>query len=625
MPNDGVPVALPSRLRDGVLTNRRFPSMPTLRRSIAAVATSLALAAPAAHAQYSGAYVFGDSLSDAGQYGARFTTNPGLTIPMYVAQHFGISVTPSFYGGTDYAQGGAQVNAQSPLVPPDAPNLSIADQVSLQLGKGPLNHNALYQLWGGSNDILVVASEVGAGQMTAAQAQAAVAQAATDLVTQAVRLQSSGARYLIVYNVPDIGRSPLAASEGAQTSFTALSSLFDTTMNAGIAAAHLNVVQVNTFKLLDEVTANPAAFGFVNATIPVCTTASALQCTPSTLRDPNGALTWVFADGVHPTTGLALIGAEAALSMLQGPAMIGALAEEPLAAEQATFRAIDSRMMSSLDARPASGKLNVWGSYDYGHHDIDGPSLDGNADVDMLNVGGDVKMSDRLLVGGAFGYSDHKADFGGGNGGFKLRETTGTAYAGYGEGPWYLGATLGAGDLDYRDVHRDIRLGALTRTESGDTRGWHLMGSALGGYWFSYRDLLHGPFARLAYQKIHVDAYSERGSDSTALSYGQQERESLVSSLGWQVAGRLGNVRPFARVAWDHEGKDDDRSVSATPIGLAGTYSVPVIKPDNSWVEYTLGASADLGGVTGYLTGSATSGKSDGNGYVISVGLRVGL
>ncbi|MGH8801618.1 MAG: hypothetical protein ACREX6_04915, partial [Casimicrobiaceae bacterium] len=65
--------------------------------------------------------------------------------------------------------------------------------------------------------------------------------------------------------------------------------------------------------------------------------------------------------------------------------------------------------------------------------------------------------------------------------------------------------------------------------------------------------------------------------------------------------------------------------VSATPIGLNGTYSVPVITPDSDYAEYTLGASADLGGVTGYLTGAATSGRSDGNGYVINVGIRVGL
>lgn len=599
--------------------------MSSLRRSIVAAALALVAAPPAAYAQFSGSYVFGDSLSDAGQYGARFTTNPGLTVPMYVSQAYGFNLTPSFYGGTDYAQGGARVNAPSPLIPPSAPNLSIADQVSLQLGKGPLDHGALYQLWGGANDLLVLASEASAGAITPSDVQAQAVQAANDLVAQAARLQAAGARYLIVYNVPDMGLTPLAASQSAQASFTALSGLFNSTMNAGIAAAHLHVIQVNTFKLLEEVASNPASFGFANVTIPVCTTSSALQCTPSTLRDPDGAITWAFADGVHPSTGLALVGAEAAISMVQGPAMVGAIAEEPLTAERSNFRAIDSRMMSGLGATPASGKLTVWGGYDYGHHDIDGAALSGSADVNMLSLGGDVKLSDRLLVGGAFGYSDHRADFGDNNGGFKLRETMGTAYAGYGDGPWYVGATLGAGDLDYRDIQRNLTLGRLSRVESGNSRGWHVMASVLGGYWFSYRDILHGPFARLAYQKIHVDGYSEQGADSTALSYGEQERESLVTSLGWQVAGRIGSMRPFARVTWEHESKDGDRSVSATPVGLNGTYSVPTLKPDNSYVQYTLGASGDLGGVTGYLTGSATSGKSDGNAYVISIGVRVGL
>lgn len=124
---------------------------------------------------------------------------------------------------------------------------------------------------------------------------------------------------------------------------------------------------------------------------------------------------------------------------------------------------------------------------------------------------------------------------------------------------------------------------------------------------------------------MHVDAFSERGSDSTALSYGDQQRESLVSSLGWQVAGKVGNVRLFARVTWDSEAKDSDRFVWATPVDLNGTYSVPTVKPDKNYVEYVLGASTDFGRVTGYLTGGATSGRSEGNGYTITVGVRVPL
>ena len=599
--------------------------MRSFRLPLAATAFALALHGANASAQFSSAFTVGDSLSDAGQYGARFTTNPGLVAPQYLAQRYGLPLTPSFTGGNDFAQGGAQISGPSPLIPPGVPNLSVTDQVSQLLARGPLDANAIYQFWGGSNDILVIAGAAAAGQLTPAQAQAAVVQAATGAAAQLVRLRAAGARFLIVYNVPDIGRTPFAASQNAQATFTSLSSLFDTTLGAGIAAAGLQVVHVNVFALLNEAISNPAAFGFANVTIPACTTDSALTCTPSTLRDPSAAQTFLFADGLHPTTRAAQIVAQAAASMIEGPAKIGVLAEAPLAVEQATFRAIDSRMISALDAPPERDRFTAWASYDYGHNDFDGRFVSGDANVNTVAAGGDTKLTHRLLAGAAFSYSENNGDFGGGSGGYKLSETTGTAYAGYGGGPWYVGATLGAGDLDYRDVHRTFDLGALRRTERGDTRGWQVTGSVLGGYWFSYADWLHGPFARLAWQEIRVRGFSEQSSDSTALSYGEQRRKSFLSTLGWQVAGHVGNVRPFARVAWEFEGKDDDRFVSATPVGLSGTYSVATIRPDDNYFRYLVGASVDFARFTGYLVGSGTAGRSDGNGYAITVGVRVPL
>jgi outer membrane lipase/esterase len=599
--------------------------MRSFRLSIAATAVALAVHGADASAQFSNAFAVGDSLSDAGQYGARFTTNPGLAVPQYLAQRYGLALTPSFTGGNDFAQGGAIVNGPSPLVPPGIPNLSITEQVSQLLGRGPLDSSALYQFWAGSNDILVIADAAAAGQLTPAQVQAAVVQAASGAVAQLARLRAAGAQYLIVYNVPDIGRTPFAASQNAQATFTSLSSLFDTTLNAGIGATGLQVVHVNVFALLNEAIANPAAFGFVNVTIPACTTETALTCTPATLRDPSAALTFLFADGVHPTTRAAQIVAQAAASMIEGPSKIGVLAEAPLAVEQATFRAIDSRMISALDAPAARERFTAWASYDYGHNDFDGRFVSGDANLNTVSAGGDMKITDRLLAGVAFGYSEDKGDFGAGSGGYKLHETTGTAYVGYGGGPWYVGATLGAGDLDYRDIHRTFDLGELRRTEHGDTNGWQVMGSVLGGYWFSYADWLHGPFVRLAWQDIRVKGFSEQGSDSTALSYGEQRRKSFLSTLGWQLSGQIGNVRPFARLAWEFEGKNDDRFVSATPVGLNGTYAVPTIKPDDNYFAYLIGVSADFGRVTGYLVGSGSAGRSDGNGYGITVGVRVPL
>ena len=71
---------------------RKENSMRHARASLAAIGVACVVASSAAFAQFSNAFAFGDSLSDAGQYGSRFTTNPGLTFPMYLTERYGISV-----------------------------------------------------------------------------------------------------------------------------------------------------------------------------------------------------------------------------------------------------------------------------------------------------------------------------------------------------------------------------------------------------------------------------------------------------------------------------------------------------------------------------------------------------
>jgi len=55
-------------------------------------------------------------------------------------------------------------------------------------------------------------------------------------------------------------------------------------------------------------------------------------------------------------------------------------------------------------------------------------------------------------------------------------------------------------------------------------------------------------------------------------------------------------------------------------------------KPDSNWALFSVGASMDFGPTTtpgsrvsGYVMGSATAGKDDGDAYGITVGVRVPL
>jgi outer membrane lipase/esterase len=64
----------------------------------AALAVGLAFAQEEASAQFSGFYFFGDSLTDAGVYGARFTVHPGLVWAQDLGARYGVTVTPGSRG-----------------------------------------------------------------------------------------------------------------------------------------------------------------------------------------------------------------------------------------------------------------------------------------------------------------------------------------------------------------------------------------------------------------------------------------------------------------------------------------------------------------------------------------------
>jgi outer membrane lipase/esterase len=270
------------------------------------------------------------------------------------------------------------------------------------------------------------------------------------------------------------------------------------------------------------------------------------------------------------------------------------------------------------------GKIQAWAAYDYANADIFGPSLTGSGDLNTIAVGGDVKISDKLLAGVQFAYSEYKADFGNGGGDFKLREPMLTFYGGYGEGPWYVGATVGLASLDY-STNRTIALGATTRTESGTTKGYHNVARLLGGYWFKYRGWDTGPFAKLTYEQIVVRQFSENGSDSTSLTYEQQKNDSFWSSLGWQVSGEVSGFRPFARATWEYNFQNANREVAARSNTLNGTYVVPGFQQDDNWWLFDVGVSRDFGKVTGFLSGNASAGKGDGDYWAVTLGVRVPL
>ncbi|UPG85547.1 autotransporter domain-containing protein [Luteibacter aegosomatis] len=541
---------------------------------------------------------FGDSLSDNGNVSilvgspvtSRFTTNPGTVAVENIATYFNLSLTPSLQGGTDYAYGNARAAVANPIAGPlVAPPTSAQIQTYLAANGGKANPHALYTMWIGANDLL-------AAVQNPANAQVTVATAAANEVGQIQALQAAGAKTIVVFNLPDVGKTPAAMSQGAAASagLTQLSQLYNGILSGGLASAQRGIVPIDTYTLLNEVIASPSTYGFKNVTVPVCTTSSSLSCSPATLRDSD-VNSYLFADGIHPTAAAHALLGQYAVSVIEAPQKISLLGEAGLATNAAHVRSLRNQMMS--DNFGADSRF--FASVDYGQQKFKDTGTSPKTDSDNVNltVGADAKVNENFNVGVALGLGQTDANFQGG-GGYKLQDVAGSGYAFYHAGGGYVGGFVSFGQLSFTDIDRRIDLGAARRTETGKTDGSHVGGGLSGGWWFGNESLKTGPFVSVEWEQLRVFGYTEYGSTSTAMQFGKQTRNARIETGGWRLQGSWQSgsttLHPFAEVAYNHDGRADDRFVTAGLTNMSGRFSVQGFLPDKNWVTADLGLSADF-------------------------------
>jgi outer membrane lipase/esterase len=613
-----------------------------LKRLMVATTAVVALAAAGhvyAASPFGAEVVFGDSLSDDGNISIasgypsimKFTTNPGQIVDEDLASHYGLTLAPSLLGGTDYAWGGAGILNNDPGTPAGVPLIST--QIEGYLAANPkLNPHTLYSVLGGANDIFYAATLASLNLETSTQAGTAVETAAQEEVTLIGGLKAAGAHYIIVYNLPDIGITPLAASEGpaGQAAFTALSEGFNTILNSGLGVIGTNIVPVNLFSLIHEVAAAPQAYGFTNATTPACTTASSLNCTPATLVAPNAASTYLLADSVHPTTGLDALIAQYVEAELAAPAQASLLAEAPLAYLQAETASVQNELL--YDDAPGSTQTGVrlFADGGYAGQTLKAQSYtpqSSNHDS-LFTVGVDYRVNPAVSVGAELtgGHSTDK--LGGGVGQFDLDSFSGSVFGQY---QWrhqaYINGAVGFGTLQFNNIERMFKLGAATRVEHGQDSGSTINADVTAGYWFGAGALHTGPYVSANYQQVRVDGYNETSGDSSAMSFGSQLREAMIGEAGWKLQAAVpvgvATLYPFAQVAYDYDADATQRYVSAGLTSMNGTFALPGYTPAKSWASAQIGLNARFpNGWTAYGSYQGRFGDSSQTYSGGSVGLQ---
>lgn len=620
-----------------------------------------------------------------------FTTNPGAVAVQNVASGLGYSLSASLAGGTDYAWGGAGINNNSPGTPAAVP--TITSQVNAYLATSSVNPRALYTMWGGANDIFNAATSVAAGAtaqqliaqtlaaeasqavtaglipnnpvaiaafeaqitptvtaqvnaqvaaaagvsslQTAAQAQTTIVAAAQQEVKLIGQLQAAGAKNIVVFNLPNIGLTPEALEQGASaaSSLTTLSVIYNSQLNAGVGQLGKGIIPVNAFALLGQVVANPGAYGFTNVTTPACGVgSSSVQCGPQGAGlpysyAPGANQTYLFADGVHPTTAADVMLSQVVLSELAAPQQISLLQEAPLAAVTAQTAVVRNQML----ADNFGSTTRAFASIGYSNQQFDqragAPKTTSN-NVD-LTVGADVHASDSISAGVALGIGEHYADVSGG-GGYDLQAITGLGYLTWHTGGAYAGVYGDFGQASFTDVNRVFMIGADRTHESGKTDGSYVGLGLHGGYWFDLASLKTGPFVNFEYQNVKINGYSESGNDATAMWFGRQQRNAVVSTLGWRLQGHWQydsmDLAPYVELGWNHDSRASTDMVTAGLNSMNGSFEMAGFTPDKNWGSANVGLTAQItSNLSGWIAYNGHFADNSQRTNGVNLGLKLGF
>jgi len=223
------------------------------------------------------------------------------------------STRPAFQGEsterTNYAVGAARARE-------DGVNVNLSHQVGafLQDFNGVAPSDGLYLIEMGSNDVRDALSAFASG----GDGYSILQEALTAIGNNMGTLYAAGARRFLVWNVPDIGLTPalrtldqIVPGAAALGSSVAVGFNFNLDLLLGSLAGlpEIEIVKLDVFQVLHEITDDPAAFG-----LSVVDRACIMPNTPPfECKAPDEYLFW---DGIHPTKAVHAIVAQDAAMML---------------------------------------------------------------------------------------------------------------------------------------------------------------------------------------------------------------------------------------------------------------------------------------------------------------------
>ncbi len=282
------------------------------------------------------------------------------------------------------------------------------------------------------------------------------------------------------------------------------------------------------------------------------------------------------------------------------------------------------------------------GSFKFGERDGTGEVEGFDFHVPGVTVGADYRITERFVLGAAFGFSRFNADFDETTNSPSGQELESNSYLLSLFGTYYLDnglffdgiATVGFSNYD---SERHIVIppaagGPVDTRAEGDFDAFQYSFAANVGYDAFVGPVQLTPHVQVEYLRADIDGFEEDGAGGLNLEFDDQDVQSLVIRPGIQVAYPIslnfGVVSPFIRGEFVHEFLDDDDvevRYAADPTN-ASAFEIALADQDKNYGSLGGGVTATLrGGWSLFADYEAIVGLEDFEIHRVSAGFRKDL
>lgn len=233
--------------------------------------------------------------------------------------------------------------------------------------------------------------------------------------------------------------------------------------------------------------------------------------------------------------------------------------------------------------------LDVWASGfgSYLHQDAAGLSNGYNATIWGTAVGGDMPAVNHLRLGAAGGFAQ---DF------IRTKDSASKTdvdsyqvalYGTYAKDAYYMDMGFAFAYNNY-DGSRELDVGGLRRTATGDYNGQQYAGYIAGGYKFIVKHIELTPVISFLYSHLRLNSYTEAGAGALSLQVDPQDYDSAQTGLGMKAGYPFdtkflsSRVTPELGFTWLYDWAADPQQITSAFTGGGASFGTKGFVPAQS-------------------------------------------